>query len=303
VAFAAKPEETYVAFRAMFDEFRHLGQNVSPSLLLPGLVAQTHAIQRLTATATGPSRARLLLLAAAYADYCGWMSQEAGAITAALTWTDTATRIAAEAGDRDVASHALIRHALLSLYRRDAAETIALARQAQSLSGTGTRIRAQAAQREAQGHALAGRATACQDAVDTAAALLSASPDVLDGRPTLGPTTLPDTIGLVTGWCLYDLGRPGEAADLLSRELARFPTSTGRATARFATRLSLAYAASGDVERSCRTAGAVLATLAAVDSATIRTDVRRLASTLNRWPRHPLVRELAPGMAAVLHGR
>jgi hypothetical protein len=180
-------------------------------------------------------------LAARYAEYVGWMCQEAGNNDMALWWTDRAVELAATGDDRDMASYALVRRALMALYRHDAAATVELSRSAQ-LGSVLPRIRGLAAQREAQGHALAGDRDACLRCLDSARALFaSASSD--PGAPVLGPTNLTDPVAMITGWCLYDLGRPGQAAEVLDREITRVPVHALRAHTRYGLRRALAHAA------------------------------------------------------------
>ncbi|WP_157254535.1 helix-turn-helix domain-containing protein [Nonomuraea typhae] len=297
---AAHEAETLGEFRWMFDHMRRLGRYTSPTLLLPILTGPIEALRNLARAATGSRRTGILLLTARYAEYAGWMAQESGDDRAAVRWTDMAVRLAEAADDRDMMCYALVRQALISLYRHDAVGTIELSRQAQSHRSVRPRVLGLAAQREAQGHALAGDYGGCQRALERARELLAGTECDPAGLPVLGPSTIPDTTGLVNGWCLYDLGRPRQAADLLDRELARVPDSAGRAWARYAVRLSLALAAAGDVERSCHVAVEALATVAAVDSATIRADVRGLARTLTRWSTHPAVGAVSPQLSVVL---
>ena len=58
--------------------------------------------------------------------------------------------------------------------------------------------------------------------------------------PTFGGAVLPPMAnggshvgGVIAGWCLYELGRPGVAVEVLDKELVRIPSSHRRAGARF----------------------------------------------------------------------
>jgi hypothetical protein len=227
------------------------------------------------------------------------MAQEAGDDTAALRWTDDAVRLAEEAGDRDLAAYALTRRALISYYRGDATDVIALASGACS-SRLPVRIRGLAAQHVGQGHALAGDHVACLRHLDQARSLLDADrPDA--ALPQLGATHLVDPITVITGWCLVDLGRPREAAAVLDEACARLPAHALRTQARYGIRRALAHARSGGVEHACAITRDLLPAVRAADSATIRLDLRRLARTLARFRTSPAVAELSPGLTAALH--
>ncbi|MEU5878591.1 transcriptional regulator [Spirillospora sp. NPDC047279] len=291
-------------FKLMFEQFRRLGQISSPRLVLPGLIAQTRTLRDLGTSARPEARPELLLIASRYAEYTGWLAQESGDDEAAVWWTAQAADMATAGGDPEMAVYALVRQALVAFDRGDAARTIDLARRAQADRRAAPRVRGLAAQREAQGHALAGDYGRCRRALDRAAALLDgaeqragSSPDVL---PPLGSRNVADPVAIAAGWCYHDLGRPRAAAEILERETARILPGALRARTRYGTRLALAYAESGEVDRACALAGRVLDEAAVVDSATIRRDVARLARSLARWSTHRPVRALSPGFAQAL---
>jgi len=312
---AAAGAEAVDGFRVIFDRLRGLGQTLGPALLVPTLVAQTHALRSFAETANAPDRRASLSLAARYAEYTGWMAQEAGDETRAVWWTDRAVSFAAAAGESDMAAYALVRRGLIALYRHDAAQTVELARRAQRATED-RRIRGLAAQREAQGLALAGDYDGCARALDLAARLLDAA--ATDERSsatstntastntastntastnitstnTVGSTHVADPVAAATGWCLFDLGYTARAAEVLRQECARIPDHAHRAGARFGARLSLALAASGEIEEACVVAKDVLDRCARVDSATIRVDLRALGRELNRWHANPEVRDI-----------
>ncbi|MFJ1747276.1 helix-turn-helix domain-containing protein [Streptomyces sp. NPDC088116] len=280
------------ASRSLFTHYRRLGQSVEPGFLLPGLIAQTHTLRELSAHTDDGTRQDLLTLGSRYAEYVGWLVQESGDEQAALWWTQRAVDLAAAGGDRSLAGYALVRRALITFYQDDAERTVALAQRAQS-STLPPRIRGLAAQREAQGHALAGDRGACLRALDRARALLArqeGSPDA----SVIGSMHLPDSVGMVTGWCLVDLGRPREAAEELDRQLSLVPHDALRTQVRYGVRRALAYASDGEIDHACALTAPLLDGVAAVRSATITIDLRRLARVLARHPNRTSVRQLGP---------
>lgn len=284
--------------RALFDQYRRLGQVAASNLLLPALTAQTHSLRE-TAERTGSrTRRGLLRLASRYAEYAGWLVQEAGDDHAALWWTERAVDLAAAGGDRHLAAYGLVRRALVTLYRDEAEQTIELARRAQG-GALPYRIRGLAAQREAQGHALAGDHAACMRCLERARDLL-ARDDADPEMPVIGTTNLPDPVAMITGWCLYDLGRPRQAADLIDAQLARVRPQAVRTRVRYGMRAALASAMAGEIDRACHTAGPLLDDAITVRSATVAVDMRALAKTLARHPREPSVRELLPRLGTAL---
>jgi hypothetical protein len=310
---AAALEPALEEFRGMFAQVRRLGQVTGPGFVLPLAIAQTQTV-RAMAAAGGATQGALLRLAARYAEYVGWMAQEAGNDQVALGWTRTAVEIADAVGDRDLAAHAWVREALVTLYCEDAAQTVELAARAQNEPGVSPRIRGLAALREAQGHALAGDYDNCMRALDRGRELLAGTPSTgtpstgtapagPGGESALGPTSVPDIGAVVTGWCLHDLGRPAQAIEALSHELTRMPATARRSRARFGTRLVLACLEAGDTDRACSLLDQLLDEVAAVDSATIRLDLRRFARSRPVWRSHPLAGDIKARLPDVLRVR
>jgi transcriptional regulator with XRE-family HTH domain len=278
------------SFAAVFGQIRQLGRQVSPKAVLPSVIAQTHALRTLAAAEPSSRRGPLLGLAARHAEYAGWLAQEAGNVPGALWWTAKAEQMAAGAADRDMAANALVRRALIAMYCDDANGTIALARRAQTHPDAGPRVHGLAALREAQGHALAGDRNACERALDRGAQLLhsaqAAQPDAL----MLGSVSEADPAAVTRAWCQHDLGRPTAAIEILERELPKLAAASTRSYARFGARLALSYATAGDVAQASALTLRIVGSAVAVDSATVRLELGRLARALARWSAHPQAR-------------
>jgi transcriptional regulator with XRE-family HTH domain len=301
---AGADEVMLASFRAMFDQARALGQRASAAVLLPILVTQTYSLRMIARQAVPGQRAPALMLAARFAEYTGWMAQESGDDAIAAWWTEQAVALAAAGGDDDMAAYALVRRALITLYRNDSVATVALARAAQAVP-CHPRIRGLAAQREAQGHAVGGNYDNCLRALDRARDLLSDSADqdavARSGDPVIGTSHLADPVAVATGWCLFDLGEPSRAVELLHGELERIPEHATRARTRYGARLALALADSGEIDEACAVVEPVLDCYAQLDSATIRVDLRRLAEMLNRRRTHPGARDTWRRLSEALH--
>ena len=284
--------------RSLFDQYRKLGQVTDPGLVLPALIAQTHMLREFATGAGGQTRQEFLKLGSRYAEYVGWLIQESGNEPGALWWTQRAVDLAAAGGDHNLAAYALVRRALVTLYREDAGQTVELVRRAQE-ARLPSRIRGLAFQREAQGHAMAGDYDACMRSLDRARTLLAHSPPEQD-TPVIGTTNLSDPIAMISGWCLYDLGRPREAADTLDQQIAQVPSGALRTQVRYGVRRALAHASAGEVEHACGLTGRLLDSAMTVRSATIAVDLRKLARTLARHPKNPAARELIPQLTTAL---
>ncbi|HEY3607258.1 MAG TPA: hypothetical protein VGL06_07140 [Pseudonocardiaceae bacterium] len=206
IADAAGDDTTTSIFEALFHECVRLSEVVGTSAAMPTVITQVHVLQNLASRVQGAAGERLLILAGRYAEYAGWLAQEAGDNRAALWWTNLSAGFAERAGSIDLATYACARRAEIAFYQEDALKSVTLARQAQQNSRVLPRIRGFAALREAQGLALVGNYAECRQALDRAAAALDA-----DDSSQVGGLPLPpfgsSAPGGVTGWCLHDLGR------------------------------------------------------------------------------------------------
>ncbi|MFI7343126.1 helix-turn-helix domain-containing protein [Streptomyces sp. NPDC050085] len=285
---------------SLLADFRRMGQVVPPAVLLSPLAEQTRSVTTLALGGKGRTRQELFRAAARFAEFTGWMAQEAGDDDAALRWTEHAVELASAGDDHDLAAYALVRRALITYYRGEAKDTVALVRQARD-GRLPPRIRGLAAQRAAQGHALAGDHSACMRDLDTAHSLLAVEAAQSVGHASatlLGTSHLADPASMITGWCLLDLGQPRAAARVLDRELALVPASALRTLARYGARRALAHALAGDIDAACAYTASLLPSVSAVQSATVALDVHRLKRTLSRYHRHPAHRAIAPQLAA-----
>lgn len=216
-------------FCSLFDHYRQLGQANDPDILIPVLTGQANMIQEIARNTRGHTYRILLTIASRYAEYTGWLLQEAGTDSEALRWTLHAVALANAAGDSHFAAYGLVRHALVAMYRGDAAQTVQLATGAQA-PALPPRIRGLAAVREAQGHAIAADYDSAMRAIDRAGSLLSAA-TVDPVGPVIGTGNLANPAEMIRGWCLYDLGRPGDAAQIIDQQLASIPETHRTATA------------------------------------------------------------------------
>ena len=296
-----EPEARYslAAFRMILEQLRDLGQTLEPSAVVQMLKPHVLALRGLAAQSDGVMAEEALGLAAHFADFTGWMTQETGDDFGALRWIDVAASLAQTVGDRDMIANCYTRRAAIALYQQDAYGTISFAKQAQLIE-CGPRVMGLAVLREAQGHALAGDYDSFMACLGRATALKVTSVEEGDTEPPIGPARITDPVALAQGWSLFDLGRSVEAIEVLEPLLASTPKQRSRAWARVACRLALALASVREVDRACDLAEKILVLSPIVQSATIRSDLRQLSRMLNRWGSNPRVRAIMPRLSAAL---
>jgi hypothetical protein len=296
------PDAVAAHFGLRFDLARTLGQQMSPLTMLPVLIAETHMLRGLAARTAPGEAAPLWRMAARYAEFVGWMVQEAGNQQAALWWTVAAVRMSDLTGDADLRPYALVRRAELTLHEDDGRQTIDLALRALADPSASARVRALASHRVAQGYALLGDAQECVRALDRSAGLMAEAGSDQGATTALGSINTPDMTSMITGWCLFDLGRPAEAATLLEAGLLGFAAASSRAKSRYGVRTALAQAGAGEVERACEILGLLATELGQIDSETVRHDLRLLHRELRRRSTAPGVRDLLPLFGELLRG-
>lgn len=295
----AEARYSLTAFAAILEQLRNLGQTLDPATVVEMLKPHIAALRELATRSDGTVAEEALRLAAHFADFTSWMTQETGDDANALRWIDVFAALADEVGDRDMAANSYLRRANIALYQQDAYGTITFARQARAIDCS-PRIKDLAALREAQGHALAGDYENFSACLDRAVALEANSAEERSGSPTIGPRRIADPVALAKGWSLFDLGRSAEAIEVLEPLLARTPKERHRAWARVASRLALALASVREVDRACELTKDILALSAIIRSATIRSDLRQLSRMLNRWSFDPAVQNIMPHLSAAL---
>ncbi|WP_282105438.1 MULTISPECIES: helix-turn-helix domain-containing protein [unclassified Crossiella] len=296
----AEPDVTLDYFTGLLDHDRKYGQRAAAPEVLRSV--GTHL--KLLRERTGAMRAvprELILLDARYSEFAGWMAQEAGADKEAREWTAAAASTAASAGDHDMADYALVRQALVELYAGRARQTVALARQAQRRAQTPPRILALAAQREAQGHALLGDYDSCRRALERAEQSFAEDATRPLPGPVIGTQSVTNPVGMVTGWCLTDLGKHTEAAEILDRELGKVAPDALRTRVRFGVRLALAHARAGELDHACELTEQLLDGADLLASATVAADLGNLRQALHRRTSHQRGLRLATDISHVIH--
>lgn len=286
--FTSDHEQTVAEARELFETLRGHGRAGAPSSLLPMLAAQFGLLRAAASTARRPVRDRLILLAAHYAEYAGWMIQECGDDAGALALTRVAATLAAsvidgaEAGDAAaLRAYTSLRMADVALYRGNGKAVVTLAERTEFVADATPAVRTLAAQRAAQGWALLGRSRECLSALDRADGYATHTAADGDGIP-LGPRGGGQFREIVRGWCFLDLSRPEDAATFLAAGLEAAPIGAHRARALYGVRLSMSYATTGDLDGVCETAGTALDEARRVDSAAVRHELRAFGALLRR---------------------
>ncbi|MEV5970127.1 helix-turn-helix transcriptional regulator [Streptomyces sp. NPDC051921] len=309
-------------YERVLRELKDIGRSTGPGFVTASLKSITRILTDAGSLAVGEERAEIWLLASKFAEYTGWMAQEAGNPAEALRWTNTAVRWGARGGDETVAAYALVRKAFIAQHRGDSGAAIGFADQAAAHPAADPVIRAQAARRAAQAHARRGDAEACGEAL---ARFRSHTAEVVGGRtPHWGPRVENGNPRLIEASCMLSLCRFELAADLFAAELcavglsasepsAADPFAAERALlpavptdsnsrARFAVRQATALAGVGRLDDACRIIEATLPVIRRIDSATVRAELGAFVEQARTRRAGPARHALIDASAALAFG-
>ncbi|MFC6020604.1 hypothetical protein ACFP2T_31080 [Plantactinospora solaniradicis] len=144
-------------FRTVLAEHYTADKMLGPCQLLGPVHAQIDVLDGLRRHARPGTTEPLMRLLAQYAEFAGWLHQDAGDATAAMYWSDRASQWAQAVGDYQMVAYLLVRKSNIALLNDDAGNGIDLAAAARKVPGlVSPKLLALAAQQEA----VAGRCTA-----------------------------------------------------------------------------------------------------------------------------------------------
>jgi hypothetical protein len=209
-------------FDRLLTEHYTADQILGPHQLLGPVMSQLDMLDGLRQHARPPVAKPLLRVLGQYAEFVGWLQQDAGDLPAAMYWSDRATQWAQSASDYQMAAHLLVRKSNIAYLADDANTVIELAAAAQDAPGDiDPKITALAAQQEARGWAMINNGDRCRRKLDTAAQLLSTHPD--GGEPTTTVYIQYYDLGVLedqSATCYRSIGRAKDAIAIFERRIA-----------------------------------------------------------------------------------
>ncbi|GAB3074042.1 hypothetical protein [Micromonospora schwarzwaldensis] len=269
---------------------------LGPRTLLPVITAHADTIEQMARNASGRSLDDLLQVGAGYAEFAGWLHQDAGDAEAATAWYRRALEWAEAGQDDRMAAFVLTRRAVQSISARNGAHAARLANAAQRDRGPETlRIRAIAAQTEALGHAVHGAGSDADRALDVAELLLDggggdapAEGDPSDGRYC----DLRLYLSISRAKCHLELGRASAAVSAFTTVLDTLPPDYHRDRGQYLARLAQAYVLAGSPDEACACAEESFAIAVTTGSSRTLNDLRVLLGQLRPWASSPAVARL-----------
>jgi transcriptional regulator with XRE-family HTH domain len=214
------PSREYLAtMEALLGEYARADNTVGPGHLI-GVVGQHLAhLDSLLSSADHDLLSPALRLSSQYAEFAGWLSQDAGDLAEAERWTDRALDFLVAEDDPAARSYVMMRKAGIAAERRDVVRSAGLADAAtRELDRLDPSMRSLVLRQQAISHALSADERVSDQA---AAAALEASaeygPDVVKSYAT------PSYVLMETGVAAMRLKRLELAVDRLSQALREWP--------------------------------------------------------------------------------
>jgi transcriptional regulator with XRE-family HTH domain len=299
-----KVDSLVAGYGRILEELKNIGRSAGPRFVDTSLRSIARILTDTASHAEADRRDEIWLLASRFAEYTGWMAQEAGNSAEALRWTDLAVRWGANGGDKTMAAYALVRTASIAEHRGDTATAIKLAGQAAAHPAATSLIRAHAARREAQGHASIGDYGACHEALERSRGHAHQDNRNRNGV-RWGPHIENANPRLIEASCMISLRRFEQAADLFAMELERHPPlpHDSNSRTRFTIRQATAMVGIDHLDQACHVIEALLLTIRNLDSATIRAELGRFVYQARTRQATPGQRNLVETAAAAAHGQ
>ncbi|MFJ8582641.1 hypothetical protein [Micromonospora sp. NPDC093277] len=269
---------------------------LGPRALLPAITAHADTIEQMARETSGQPLDDLLRVGAGYAEFAGWLHQDAGDAEGATAWYRRALEWAEAGQDDRMAGFVLTRRAVQAISARNGAHAARLASAAQRDRGPETlRIRAIAAQTEALGYAVHGDGGEADRALDLAETLLDdgGAGTPLEGDPSDGRyCDLRLYLSISRAKCHLELGRASAAVSAFTTVLNTLPPDYHRDRGQYLSRLAQAYVLAGSPEEACACAEESFAIAVTTGSSRTLNDLRNLLGQLRPWASFPAVAKL-----------
>jgi tetratricopeptide (TPR) repeat protein len=265
-------------------EYAKIDNLLGPAHLLALVQLHLDFISEALTVASGEARTELLAVGAWFAEFAGWLYQDAGTPQLAAHWTDRAFTWAQAAESPLMASYVLMRRSNQVSESGDATSALALARAAlRKQDRLSPRARALVLRQEARGYALLGETDACARALDKAQEGASDRGDYGEDDRALTAYCTPSYIEGEAAACWTILGQHDKAVRILEHGLAAWPAAYQRDRGLNLARLAVAHAAAQDPERACAAAQEAATIIKDANSARALAELGRLPAMLTPW--------------------
>jgi tetratricopeptide (TPR) repeat protein len=255
---------------------------LGPRRLLATVGEQIALIEDHLTVASANVRTELLMVGALYAEFAGWLFDDAGQLAGGTAWSDRALGWAHAAGRADLVAYVLMRKAQQAMLVKQGGMVISLAQAARRVGPRAPdRVLASAAQQEAHGHALIGDERAAMVALTRAYDLVADAPPA-DDRIGLAAHCDIGYLHAQRGSCMVRLGRPQAAVEAFDEALSCWPSDYRRERGLHLARKSCALVDANEPSEAAAAGRQALDIARATGSARTLDELRELDAALAR---------------------
>jgi transcriptional regulator with XRE-family HTH domain len=104
---------------AVLAEYARTDNEVGPGFLIRGVTQHLAQLEQMALAARGPIREEAFRLCSRFAEFAGWLCQDAGDLLEAERWTDRALDYAEHGGDEHSRAYILMRKSTIAVERRE----------------------------------------------------------------------------------------------------------------------------------------------------------------------------------------
>lgn len=284
-------------YERLMVDYAAFDNSAGPKLVVNVVAQHATTLVDQLAQARGDSWARIARMAARYAEFAGWLHQDAGDAVCAGRWTETALSIAHASGDEGMTAYTLMRRSNQAAEQNQISTALGLADAAVNTIGTRTpRIRALGYRQKAASLALAGDPHGCTEAITRAHDEVASDPN---WNPLTGYCTI-HYLDAEAAHCFLRLGQPDRAIELLAPAITTWPSGYVRDREFYQAHFAEALALAGHVEAAidhARQGGKRVATSGSDRTAA---QINRIPAVLDEVERHQEAANLRHELATLM---
>jgi transcriptional regulator with XRE-family HTH domain len=213
---------------------------------------EAHQLNIAVRDARGRLRADVVKMGIRYFELLGWLQQDSGCPSIAMSSTDRARDLSEELNDPVLKAYLLMRKSNIATDSGDSATAVALADAALATApGSAPRVRALALRQKANAHAALGDLGECGRAIDHGLAQLQRP--MADGDQIASYCTEP-YVAMEAASCWRRLREPHRAVQAVHDLSATWPERSRRDHGLYLARVASVHAAVDDIEQACSVA-------------------------------------------------
>jgi tetratricopeptide (TPR) repeat protein len=288
------------ALRGMFRGYVEADQLMGSMCITGPIQLHMPVVERACEVTRGADRAEMLRFACQFAEFGGWLFQDAGDLACAADWTARALDYALELGDQRVIAYTLMRKAMIATESGSPAQGLGIANSALEYKDALTpRLRAVILRQRSYSHAALG--DAIFSAKDSDDAVTEAIAGMRQDEQDVAPYCTPTYAAMEAGASWLLLGHPRTAISALETGRSEWlDNSQVRDYALCLSRLAAAYAEAGELERARVAAAEVLTLAQGLGSRRVASRIDLVYRRLARWHQDPAVASLRGSLKMVV---